>query len=79
MQRRPCAGRSPPWIDGVDPAASLARPDLGQTVTRPGVRVTVTYSFSTHSGFSWKRVFSVAQTQTLTRTVDMRLVPLTVN
>ena len=34
MERQPSAGRSPPWIDGVDPAASLARPDLGQTVTR---------------------------------------------
>jgi Flp pilus assembly protein TadG len=62
-----------------DPNLSVSGPTAITVNGRPGVRVTVTYTFNTFANFSWFNQFGVPQTQTLTRNVDMRLVPLTPN
>jgi Flp pilus assembly protein TadG len=67
-----------PYIQN-DPNLSVSGPTPITVNGRPGVRVTVTYTFSTFANFSWFGQFGVQQTQTLTRNVDMRLVPLTPN
>jgi Flp pilus assembly protein TadG len=62
-----------------DPNLSVSGPTAVTVNGRPGVSVTVTYTFSTFADFSLFNQFSVQKTQTLTRTVEMRLVPLTPN
>jgi Flp pilus assembly protein TadG len=62
-----------------DPNLTVSGPTAITVNGRPGVRVTATYSYSTLTNFSWMTTFGVQPTQTLTRTVDMRLVPLTPN
>lgn len=62
-----------------DPNLSVADA-TGITVNgRPGKRVTVTYTFNTFANFSFSNRLNIQKTQTLTRFVDMRVVPLTPN
>src|SRR5581483_2142348 len=58
-------------VTGPTPITITVPAAGGGSSTRPGVRVTATYTFSMYSGFSFLNRFGVQKTQTLTRTVDM--------
>ena len=84
----PAARQQSPYASMSDAALAEA-PNLGPapTVTqgpitvngRAGVRVTATTTFKTYSNFQILNKFGVTPSQTLTRIVDMRLVPTTTN
>ena len=87
----PAARQQSPYTTMSDAALAEA-PNLSPapTVTqsaitvngRAGVRVTATMTFTTFANFNITtrlNKYGVPQTQTLTRTVDMRLIPTTTN